>query len=282
MSGAVAGIIGTSCIFPIDLVKTRLQNQSATHRQYNGFVDCFRKCLKADGLRGMYRGLGPNLIGVTPEKAIKLSVNDAMREWSAGQVGNGATPNKLPLQYEILSGAMAGFCQVIATNPMEMIKIQMQMDSLNRQPGEKAIGLGELVRKLGLKGVYRGTAATLCRDVPFSFMFFPMSSHVKELFRDKDSGEMPFYGAMAGGMLAGGITAVLSTPMDVVKTKLQVVQKDPDAPRYNGIADCYRKVHAQDGMAGFFKGSVPRFCIVGSLFGVTLAVYEVQQRYFAK
>lgn len=35
-------------------------------------VDCFRKTYAEGGAKGMYRGLGPNLIGITPEKAIKL------------------------------------------------------------------------------------------------------------------------------------------------------------------------------------------------------------------
>jgi len=68
--GAVAGVIGTSCIFPIDMVKTRLQASTNT---YSSPIDCFRKILATEGgPRALYRGLAANLIGVTPEKAIKL------------------------------------------------------------------------------------------------------------------------------------------------------------------------------------------------------------------
>lgn len=66
-------VIGTSCIFPIDMVKTRLQ---ASTDRYSGPVDCFRKILSTEGgPRALYRGLAANLIGVTPEKAIKLVRN---------------------------------------------------------------------------------------------------------------------------------------------------------------------------------------------------------------
>lgn len=62
--------MGTSCIYPIDMVKTRLQ---ASKGQYAGPIDCFRKILTNEGgVRALYRGLAPNLVGVTPEKAIKL------------------------------------------------------------------------------------------------------------------------------------------------------------------------------------------------------------------
>lgn len=65
------------CIFPIDMVKTRLQNQTSLpldQRPYKGGLDCFSKILKTSGPAGLYRGLLANLIGVTPEKAIKLAV----------------------------------------------------------------------------------------------------------------------------------------------------------------------------------------------------------------
>ena len=60
---------GTACIFPIDTIKTRLQSSNG---RYTGPVDCFRKIYKAEGFKGFYAGLTANLIGVTPEKAIKL------------------------------------------------------------------------------------------------------------------------------------------------------------------------------------------------------------------
>jgi Mitochondrial carrier protein len=68
--GALAGAFGTSCIFPIDMIKTRLQASSG---RYTGPVDCFRQIMANEGgIRGFYKGLIPNLGGVCPEKAIKL------------------------------------------------------------------------------------------------------------------------------------------------------------------------------------------------------------------
>jgi solute carrier family 25 aspartate/glutamate transporter 12/13 len=67
--GALAGAFGTTCIFPIDMIKTRLQSRGL----YTGPLDCFKKIFSNEGgIRAFYKGLGPNLIGVIPEKAIKL------------------------------------------------------------------------------------------------------------------------------------------------------------------------------------------------------------------
>ena len=42
---------------------------------YKNSFDCFKKVLRHEGFRGLYRGLGPQLVGVCPEKAIKLTVS---------------------------------------------------------------------------------------------------------------------------------------------------------------------------------------------------------------
>lgn len=106
------------------MVKTRLQNQgSGAAARYSGPIDCFRKIVAAEGYGGLYRGLKPNLIGVTPEKAIKLTLNDVLRENFTASNGDG----KIKLWQEMVSGAGAGFFQVAATNPMEIVKLRMQL-----------------------------------------------------------------------------------------------------------------------------------------------------------
>jgi solute carrier family 25 aspartate/glutamate transporter 12/13 len=79
--GSVAGAIGATTVYPIDLVKTRMQNQRIGSHvgevMYKNSVDCFKKVIRHEGVKGLYRGLAPQLVGVAPEKAIKLTVNFA-------------------------------------------------------------------------------------------------------------------------------------------------------------------------------------------------------------
>lgn len=95
--------VGATAVYPIDLVKTRMQNQRTGsfvgEVAYRNSIDCFKKVVRHEGVLGLYRGLVPQLIGVAPEKAIKLTVNDLVRDK--------LTPNDGPLPYyaECIAGA---------------------------------------------------------------------------------------------------------------------------------------------------------------------------------
>ncbi|XP_032125502.1 mitochondrial glutamate carrier 2 isoform X2 [Sapajus apella] len=115
INGGVAGLVGVTCVFPVDLAKTRLQNQHG-----KAMIDCLMKTARAEGFFGMYRGAAVNLTLVTPEKAIKLAANDFFRQLL---MEDGMQRN---LKMEMLAGCGAGMCQVVVTCPMEMLKIQLQ------------------------------------------------------------------------------------------------------------------------------------------------------------
>ena len=66
---------------------------------------------------------------------------------------------KLSIGYLALSGAIAGTCQVVATNPMEVVKIRMQMSA----HGTVQPTYGQVIRDLGISGLYTGIRATLLR-----------------------------------------------------------------------------------------------------------------------
>jgi solute carrier family 25 aspartate/glutamate transporter 12/13 len=89
---------------------------------YRSSADCFKKVIRHEGVGGLYRGLVPQLIGVAPEKAIKLTVNDLMRDKLMNQKSK-----NLELWAEVVAGASAGGSQVVFTNPLEIVKIRLQV-----------------------------------------------------------------------------------------------------------------------------------------------------------
>lgn len=98
-SGAAAGVASGIVTCPLDVIKTKLQAQGGFRQQqssenppssraiYRGLIGTARTIIQQDGIRGMYRGLGPMLLGYLPTWAVYMSVYDQSREFYYGKVG---------------------------------------------------------------------------------------------------------------------------------------------------------------------------------------------------
>lgn len=282
--GSIAGCIGATAVYPIDLVKTRMQAQKH-NALYDNSLDCFKKILRNEGFKGLYSGLGAQLVGVAPEKAIKLTVNDLVRGIGSNEDGS------ITMKWEILAGLTAGGCQVIFTNPLEIVKIRLQMQGNTKnlsKPGEiphKHLNASQIIRQLGLRGLYKGASACLLRDVPFSAIYFPTYANLKKHMFGFDPNDktkhqkLSTWQLLVAGALAGAPAAFFTTPADVIKTRLQVAGKKNEA-KYKGILDCGASILKQEGLSAFFKGSLARVFRSSPQFGFTLASYELLQNLF--
>ncbi|XP_064447862.1 mitochondrial glutamate carrier 2 isoform X2 [Mirounga angustirostris] len=290
INGGVAGLVGVTCVFPIDLAKTRLQNQHGKDI-YKGMIDCLMKTARAEGFLGMYRGAAVNLTLVTPEKAIKLAANDFFRQLL---MEDGMQRN---LKMEMLAGCGAGICQVVVTCPMEMLKIQLQdagrlvhqgsasahsssrsyttgSASAHKRPSASLIAW-ELLRTQGLAGLYKGLGATLLRDIPFSIIYFPLFANLNNLGVTESMGKASFAHSFTSGCAAGSVAAVAVTPLDVLKTRIQTLKKGLGEDSYSGITDCARKLWIQEGPSALMKGAGCRALVIAPLFGIAQGVYFV-------
>jgi solute carrier family 25 aspartate/glutamate transporter 12/13 len=278
--GSVAGAFGATMVYPIDLVKTRMQNQrgSTPGQQplYRNSIDCFAKVITREGFRGLYSGLGPQLVGVAPEKAIKLTVNDLVR----GKLSN--SEGYLPVWAEVIAGGSAGACQVVFTNPLEIVKIRLQIQgevakSIENAPKRSALWI---VRQLGLVGLYKGATACLLRDVPFSAIYFPAYAHLKKDYYGEGPGkQLGIIQLLISGAIAGIPAAYLTTPCDVVKTRLQVETRKGQTA-YTGLRHATYTIFKEEGFAAFFKGGPARILRSSPQFGFTLAAYELLHQVF--
>ncbi|KAI4156865.1 MAG: hypothetical protein L6R39_000955 [Caloplaca ligustica] len=275
--GSIAGAIGAFVVYPIDLVKTRMQNQRSKRvgeMLYKNSIDCAKKVVKNEGFRGLYSGVLPQLVGVAPEKAIKLTVNDLIRGHFTEK-----NSNKIWWPHELLAGGSAGACQVIFTNPLEIVKIRLQVQGEMAKhtdvPRRSAMWI---VKNLGLVGLYKGASACLLRDVPFSAIYFPGYNHLKrDLFGESPSKKLGIIQLLTAGAIAGMPAAYLTTPCDVIKTRLQVEARKGET-KYTSLRHCAATVYREEGFRAFFKGGPARVLRSSPQFGFTLAAYEVLQK----
>lgn len=134
-----------------------------------------------------------------------------------------------------------------------------------------------IVRNLGLVGLYKGASACLLRDVPFSAIYFPTYAHLKkDMFGESPTHKLGVLQLLTAGAIAGMPAAYLTTPCDVIKTRLQVEARKGDTA-YTGLRHCAQTIWKEEGFRAFFKGGPARIMRSSPQFGFTLAAYEVLQ-----
>lgn len=205
-----------------------------------------------------------------------MTVNDFVR----GKLINKDT-GEIKFWQEMIAGGAAGASQVVFTNPLEIVKIRLQVQ------GEQAKNSGVprrsalwIVKNLGIVGLYKGASACLLRDVPFSAIYFPAYAHLKkDLFHEGPDHKLTISELLMAGAIAGMPAAYFTTPADVIKTRLQVEARKGQTT-YNGIADAATKIMREEGFKAFFKGGPARIFRSSPQFGVTLTVYEILHQLF--
>jgi len=167
----------------------------------------------------------------------------------------------------------------VFTNPLEIVKIRLQVQgevakSVEGAPKRSAMWI---VRNLGLVGLYKGASACLLRDVPFSAIYFPTYSHLKkDLFGESQTKKLGVLQLLTAGAIAGMPAAYLTTPCDVIKTRLQVEARKGDTT-YTGLRHAATTIWKEEGFRAFFKGGPARIMRSSPQFGFTLAAYELLQ-----
>ncbi|KAJ6749197.1 S-ADENOSYLMETHIONINE MITOCHONDRIAL CARRIER PROTEIN [Salix purpurea] len=144
-------------------------------------------------------------------------------------------------------------------------------DSISRKSGKQNYGYysgmfqagSSILKEQGPRGLYAGYWSTLARDVPFAGLMVMLYEALKDLTEYGKQIWIPSLdhhinssveGLFLGG-LAGGFSAYLTTPLDVIKTRLQV---QGSIIRYSGGLDAIRRIWMIEGVKGLFRGSVPR------------------------
>lgn len=256
----LTGGIGGMCLVfagqPFDLIKVRLQTSS----EYKGAVDCFKKTIARDGVAGLYRGMSAPLIGVTPIFAI------CFWGYDVGQKMIKYVQKKRPEEelgmFEIaLAGGFSAIPTTAVMAPGERIKVLLQIQGSKAEQGvpPKYSGPVDVVKQLykegGLRSIFRGTGATLLRDIPGSVAYFGGYEGFKKILTpsgSKPEDIKPLAIFVAGGM-AGVFNWLVAIPPDVLKSRLQSAPEGA----YRGLWDVFKHLMKTEGPAALFKGVGP-------------------------
>ncbi|KAI0079510.1 mitochondrial carrier [Panus rudis PR-1116 ss-1] len=254
VAGGMAGTAVDLLFFPIDTIKTRLQSSQ-------GFV-------KAGGFRGIYRGIGSVVVGSAPGAAIFFCTYDTLKH-------NLPISSHLAPITHMLSASAGEVAACLIRVPTEVIKTRTQTSTYGKL-AQSSYGAARLVlANEGIRGFYRGFGITVMREIPFTSLQFPMYELMK-LQLSKSLGNRPLhaYEAAVCGSIAGGIAAALTTPLDVLKTRVMLDLRDPNHQKLPSLPARFTQIYTNEGLKALFAGVVPRTMWISAGGAVFLGVYE--------
>ncbi|KAI5777393.1 mitochondrial carrier domain-containing protein [Geopyxis carbonaria] len=310
--GAAGGLTATFVTSPLDVVKTRLQSDfyksqlDVKHkfpglqlqprnimwegaRHFSETIQILRDVYKLEGWRALFKGLGPNLAGVVPARAINFFTYGNGKRILADRFNNGQESAIV----HIFAAAFAGIATGTATNPIWLIKTRIQLDKehsgsagISRQYKNSIDCLVKVCKEEGIRGLYRGLSASYL-GVTESTLQWVMYEQMKSgLARRKDrltaSGlqETTYdkYFDAGGKMGAAGaaklLAAILTYPHEVVRTRLRLRPINGGRPRYVGLVQCFRTIAKEEGMIGLYGGLSPHLMRVVPSAVITFGMYE--------
>ncbi|CAG7907947.1 mitochondrial substrate carrier family protein C [Brassica rapa] len=262
LAGGLASALSTSLLHPIDTIKTRVQASTLS------FPEVIAK-LPEIGVRGVYKGSIPAILGQFSSHGLRTGIFEASK-----LVLINFAPN-LP---EIQIQSIASFCSTLLGTavriPCEVLKQRLQAGMFNNV-GEAIVGTW---KQDGPGGFFRGTGATLCREVPLYVVGMGLYAESKKMVAQALGRELEAWETIAVGAVSGGVAAVVTTPFDVMKTRMMTAT--PGRPI--SMSMVFFSVLRHEGPLGLFKGAVPRFFWVAPLGAMNFAGYELAKKAMQK
>ncbi|CAG8084331.1 unnamed protein product [Penicillium salamii] len=290
ISGAIAGLTVDCSLYPLDTIKTRLQ-KARDHT-----TPQVRVSLRQT-FRGIYAGLPSVLFGSAPSAASFFIVYDGVKRTLLPASSSEPQPRARIILTHSLASSLGEIAACAVRVPTEVIKQRAQAGLFG---GSSLLALKDILSlrhatpsnptaKRGYSQVfrelYRGAGITIAREIPFTVLQFTMWESMKEAYgkrylRSAETAssvietQIPASTSAMFGSVAGAIAAGLTTPLDVIKTRVMLARRGDggsDAPVR--VREIVRGI-AREGPGAFWRGITPRVTWIGIGGAVFLGSYQ--------
>ncbi|KAG5481942.1 hypothetical protein LSCM1_05654 [Leishmania martiniquensis] len=245
VAGSAGGLAGVLIEHPFDTVKVLLQAYGGT--RYVGYTDCIATLFRQDGVVGFYRGVTARLVASSFEHAWVL----ASYKWMLRLIGADERPTFTQI---LLGGCGSGVAAAVCLTPFELVKCRMQADDTmgQRQYRGSLDCAQQIVRQHGLKGLYKGGLAMLCREVPGSIAWCGTYDSLKTWMTPEGAStqSLPLWKLMLAGGCSGVAFWTAFYPSDMAKTCIQV---DPAYGKL-GLWEAMLRVYQRGGLRALYRG----------------------------
>ena len=244
LSGLGGNIFSSNIIFPMDVIKVRMQVPNST---YNGVFDGLHKIIKEEGILALYTGLSSEIFRSGLQTFIYFFVYSTLKDYAIKYLNkrNKSEDSKLPVIHNLFIGFIAGCITQIFVNPLSVI--QTRIIASKRSIGLLNMAM-TIIRKEGLLALYKGIIPTfiLCINPAIQYLVF---DNLKCRIPNASSIENFIMGAISK------VVATISTyPYIMAKVRLQYSSNT----KYSGTLDVILNILLQDGFFGLYTGLQPQ------------------------
>ncbi|KAG1449319.1 hypothetical protein G6F56_008676 [Rhizopus delemar] len=312
--GALSGMVACTALQPLDLIKTRLQQQRQDHlafikeaknkglkvaphkRQvvvksdttantsHSNIYSTIKDIVHNNGYNGLWRGTVPTIMRSVPGSALYFFALSEIRQIvsSTRAVWKPAinAQQKDTQRWEnLFSGSTARGAVGYIMMPITVVKVRYESNFYNYTSLSQAFR--SIINTDGFRGLFAGYGATFIRDAPFAGIYLFFYEGIKTWANDyTTSHQKPVANVLInlGSGVAAGMAATCTTqPFDMLKTRMQL---KPSI--YKNLLQSSKKVYLEEGLMGFFDGISVRLIRKPLNSAISWAIYEEVNHYESK
>ncbi|KAK3695587.1 mitochondrial carrier protein rim2-like protein [Podospora appendiculata] len=311
VAGGIGGMTAATLTAPLDVLKTRLQSDfyqaqiqasRAVHTapmnplrtigyHFNETFAILASVFRQEGPRALFKGLGPNLVGVVPARSITFFTYGNSKR----AIADGLNGGRDTAWVHLAAGVLAGVVTSTATNPIWMVKTRLQLDknvatesggARSRRYKNSWDCIRQVLRDEGVRGLYKGMSASYLgvAESTLQWMLYEQMKRSLLLREEKiiASGRekgwwdhtVDWTGKIGAAGSAKLIAAVAAYPHEVARTRLRQAPMADGRPKYTGLAQCFKLVFKEEGMVGLYGGMTPHLLRTVPSAAIMFGMYE--------
>lgn len=259
LNGGLSGMIATSFIQPIDMVKVRLQlaGEGVATGPRASAIGIATDIIKQGKVLDLYTGLSAGLLRQAVYTTARLGFFDTFMGTLAQRAKDKGT--SVGFSERAVAGLGAGGIAAFIGNPADLALIRMQSDGLKplaQRKNYKSVidALTSITRSEGVTALWSGASPTVVRAMALNLGQLAFFSEAKAQLKTRTQWSSRTQ-TLTASAIAGFFASFLSLPFDFVKTRLQKQSKGPDGKLpYKSMVDCFQKVAREEGVMRFYRG----------------------------
>ncbi|KAG0501459.1 hypothetical protein HPP92_001531 [Vanilla planifolia] len=257
--------VATAVTHPLDVLKVRLQTQLVGQRgPLVGMAEIFEKIVEVEGARGLYLGLMPALTRSVLYGGLRLGLYEPCKYFCDLMFGS------TNFFIKIASGAVSGALATALTNPMEVLKVRLQMNSKR--------GMIREMRKIssdeGFKALWKGVGPAMARASALTASQLATYDESKQVLLRWKKLEEGFHLHLISSCIAGTVGTLVTAPLDMIKTRLMLQNGTNGNRTYRNGYHCAYQVVLTEGLGALYKGGFATFARLGPQTTITFLVCE--------